>query len=170
MRQGAVWLNDDALPHYDFWQYWRNTDDRDVGKFLRLFTDLSLGEIARLEALEGAEINAAKKALADEVTRLCRGDEAAASAAATAAQTFEQGRIGGDLPRIGAGAEGIGLIDALVALGFAASKKEARRKLDEGAVKVSGAVIRDAHHRILPAGEPVPVSLGSKRHGLIEAG
>ena len=92
--------NDDALPHYDFWQYWRNVDDRDVGKFLRLFTDLPLGEIARLEALEGAEINAAKKVLADAVTTLCRGPDAAESAASTAAQTFEQGRAGGDLPAV----------------------------------------------------------------------
>ncbi len=167
---GAVWLNDDALPHYDFWQYWRNADDRDVGKFLRLFTDLPLSEIARLEALQGAEINAAKKLLADEVTRLCRGADAAASAAATAAQTFELGRVGGDVPSVTAGAEGIALVDALRALGFAASNKEARRKLDEGAVKVDGAVERDPQRRIVPTGEGVPVSLGSKRHGLVRAG
>jgi tyrosyl-tRNA synthetase len=85
---GAVWLNEDALPAYDFWQYWRNSDDRDVGKFLRLFTDLPLDEIARLEALEGSEINAAKVVLANEVTRLCRGDAAAKAAESTAAATF----------------------------------------------------------------------------------
>jgi tyrosyl-tRNA synthetase len=167
---GAVWLNDDALPHFDFWQYWRNTDDRDVGKFLRLFTDLPLDEIARLEALEGAEINAAKKILADEVTRLCRGEDAAAAAAATATQTFEQGRIGGDLPQVAAGADGISIVDALRELGFVASNKEARRKLDEGAVKVAGDVVRDPHFRISPSADPVPVSLGSKRHGLICSG
>lgn len=165
---GAVWLNDDALPHFDFWQYWRNSDDRDVGKFLRLFTDLPLDEIARLEALGGAEINAAKKILADEVTRLCRGADAAAGAAATAAQTFEQGRAGGDLPSVAAGDAGIAIVDALRLLGFAASNKEARRKLDEGAVKVDGVVVRDPQHLIQPGADAVPVSLGSKRHGLVQ--
>lgn len=164
---GAVWLNEDALPHYDFWQYWRNADDRDVGKFLRLFTDLPLDEIARLEALEGAEINAAKKVLADAVTALCRGPDAAASAAATAAQVFEQGRAGGDLPSVSAGADGVTIVDALRELGFVASNKEARRKLEEGAVKVDGVVVRDPATRVTPGDTPVPVSLGSKRHGLV---
>lgn len=164
---GAVWLNDDALPHYDFWQYWRNADDRDVGKFLRLFTDLPLDEIARLEALEGAEINAAKKVLADAVTALCRGPDAAANAAATAAQVFEQGRVGGDLPSVSAGADGLTIVDALRELGFVASNKEARRKLEEGAVKVDGGVVRDPAMRVTPGDTPVPVSLGSKRHGLV---
>ena len=164
---GAVWLNDDALPAYDFWQYWRNTDDRDVGRFLRLFTDLPLDEIARLEALEGAEINAAKKILADAVTTLCRGASAAASAGATAAQTFEQGHAGGDLPTVAAGADGIAIVDALRGLGFAASNKEARRKLDEGAVRVEGVVVRDAAQRLTPGETAIPISLGSKRHGLI---
>jgi tyrosyl-tRNA synthetase len=164
---GAVWLNADALPHYDFWQYWRNADDRDVGKFLALFTDLPLDEIARLEALEGAEINAAKKVLADAVTTLCRGADAAASAGATATQTFEQGRIGGDLPTVAAGTDGITIIDALRELGFVASNKEARRKLDEGAVKADGAVVRDPTMRLIPQESPMSVSLGSKRHGLI---
>ena len=164
---GAVWLNDDALPHFDFWQYWRNSDDRDVGKFLRLFTDLPLDEIARLEALQGAEINAAKKVLADAVTTLCRGSEAAASAGATAAQTFEQGRIGGDLPTAQVGTQGIGIIDALRDLGFAASNKEARRKLDEGAVKVDGVVVRDSAMRLMPQESAIAISLGNKRHGLI---
>lgn len=164
---GAVWLNDDALPHFDFWQYWRNCDDRDVGKFLRLFTDVPLDEIARLEALEGADINAAKKTLADEVTRLCRGGAAATAASATAMQTFEQGRIGGDLPSVPAGADGISIVDALRELGFSASNKEARRKLEEGAVKVNGEVVRDPQYRIVAGAEAVPVSLGSKRHGLV---
>ena len=164
---GAVWLNDDALPHFDFWQYWRNSDDRDVGKFLRLFTDLPLDEIARLEALQGAEINAAKKVLADAVTTLCRGSEASASAGATAAQTFEQGRIGGDLPTAQVGTQGISIIDALRDLGFAASNKEARRKLDEGAVKVDGVVVRDSAMRLMPQESAIAISLGNKRHGLI---
>ncbi|MBL9066612.1 MAG: tyrosine--tRNA ligase [Sphingopyxis sp.] len=164
---GAVWLNSGQLPHFDYWQYWRNCDDRDVGKFLKLFTDLPLDEIARLEALEGAEINEAKKVLANEATALCRGTEAAASAAATATQTFEKGQIGGDLPQVAAPGGEITIVDALRELGFAASNKEARRKLDEGAVKVDGVVIRDPQHLISPAKGDVPVSLGSKKHGLV---
>ena len=95
---GAVWLNEDSLPGYDFWQYWRNVDDRDVGRFLRLFTDLPIDEIARLEALAGSEINAAKVVLANEVTTLVRGPDAATAAQATAAAAFTGGGIGQDLP------------------------------------------------------------------------
>jgi tyrosyl-tRNA synthetase len=164
---GAVWLNADQLSHFDYWQYWRNCDDRDVGKFLKLFTDLPLDEIARLEALEGAEINEAKKILANEATALCRGEEAARTASNTAAQTFEKGQIGGDLPHAIAPAEGISIVDALRELGFATSNKEARRKLEEGAVKVDGDVVRDPQHLILPRADPVPLSLGSKKHGLV---
>ncbi len=165
---GAVWLNMGQLPHFDYWQYWRNCDDRDVGRFLKLFTDLPLDEIARLEALEGAEINEAKKILANEATALCRGAEAAATAAETATQTFEKGQIGGDLPTVSMPAEGMMIVDALRELGFAASNKEARRKLEEGAVKVDGVVIRDPQHLIGPAAGDVPVSLGSKKHGLVK--
>ena len=112
---GAVWLHEDQLPHFDYWQFWRNTDDRDVGRFLRLFTDLPLNEIARLEALEGAEINEAKKILADAATALCRGAAAAAEAAETARKTFEEGSAGGLLPTFAV--EGsIGIVDALVGL------------------------------------------------------
>jgi tyrosyl-tRNA synthetase len=164
---GAVWLNMGQLPHFDYWQYWRNCHDRDVGRFLKLFTDLPLDEIARLEALEGAEINEAKKILANEATAMCRGAEAARVAAETATQTFEKGHIGGDLPQVVAPADGITIVDALRELGFAVSNKEARRKLDEGAVKVDGVVVRDPHHRIEPANDPVPLSLGAKKHGLV---
>jgi tyrosyl-tRNA synthetase len=164
---GAVWLNPEQLSHFDYWQYWRNCDDRDVGKFLKLFTDLPLAEIARLEALEGAEINEAKKILANEATAMCRGVDAAKTAAETAAQTFEKGQIGGDLPHVAAPADGIGIVDALRELGFAASNKEARRKLEEGAVKVDGSVVRDPAYRIIPSGDDVPLSLGAKKHGLV---
>ncbi len=164
---GAVWLNPEQLSHFDYWQFWRNCDDRDVGRFLKLFTDLPLDEIARLEALDGAEINEAKKILADAATALCRGEDAARSASDTATQTFEKGQIGGDLPRAVAPAEGISVVDALRELGFAASNKEARRKLDEGAVKVDGVVISDPHHLIVPGTDPVPLSLGAKKHGLV---
>ena len=164
---GAVWLNPEQLSHFDYWQYWRNCDDRDVGKFLKLFTDLPLDEIARLEALEGAEINEAKKILANEATAMCRGEEAAKAAAATATQTFEKGQIGGDLPQVVAPAEGISVVDALRELGFATSNKEARRKLEEGAVKVDGNVVRDPQYLIQPDANPIPLSLGSKKHGLV---
>ena len=164
---GAVWLNPAQLSHFEYWQFWRNCDDRDVGRFLKLFTDLPLEEIARLEALDGAEINEAKKILANEATALCRGAEAAKAAAETAAQTFEKGQIGGDLPQVAAPAGGINIVDALRELGFAASNKEARRKLDEGAVKVDGVVIRNPQYRILGADDPVPLSLGAKKHGLV---
>ena len=127
---GAVWLDAEMLPPYDYWQFWRNSDDADVGRFLRLFTDLPLGEIARLEALEGAAVNDAKVALADASTAMAHGAEAAASARATAEATFGGG-AGEDLPEVAAGP----VLDALVAVGFVASKKEGRRKLAEGAVR-----------------------------------
>jgi len=163
---GAVWLNEDALPGYDFWQYWRNTDDRDVGKFLRLFTDLPLDEIARLEALPGAEINQAKIVLANEVTRLCRGDEAAKAAEATAAATFAGGGVGDDLPVLPLPAGGIGLVDALVEIGFAASRGEAKRLIAGGGARIDGASVTDEAHHI-PGGAELRISAGKKKHGVL---
>ncbi|MEL7446928.1 MAG: tyrosine--tRNA ligase [Pseudomonadota bacterium] len=147
---GAIWLNDDALPAYDFWQYWRNTDDRDVGKFLRLFTDLPLDEIARLETLEGAEINDAKAVLANEVTRMVRGEDAAKGAEATAKETFTGGGAGDGLPTIAVGAEGMRVGAILTELGFTASNGEAKRKLSEGAVKLDDAILSDPGFVIIP--------------------
>lgn len=163
---GAVWLNDDALPAYDFWQYWRNCDDRDVGRFLRLFTDLPLDEIARLETLEGSEINAAKIVLANEVTRLCRGDEAARAAESTAAATFAGGGLGADLPVLELPAEGLGIIDALVGIGFAASRGEAKRLIAGGGAKVDGLAISDDSH-VIAGGEERRISAGKKKHGVL---
>ena len=160
--KGAVWLNEDALPAYDYWQFWRNTQDADVGRFLRLFTDLPLDEIARLEALEGAEINQAKKALADAATAMAHGADAARAAADTAAATFSGG-AGADLPTV-ALADAPNVVAALVALGFASSNKEARRKLAEGAVRVDGAAVSDPALG-LEAGQKL--SLGAKKHGLV---
>ncbi len=159
---GAVWLNEDALLSYDFWQYWRNVDDRDVGRFLRLFTDLPLDEIARLGALEGSEINAAKVTLANEVTRLVRGDDAARSAEATATTTFAGGGAGEDLPSLELG-EGVTFAAALTAIGFTASNGEAKRKIAEGAVKLDGETVSDGSQ---PA-RPGRLSLGKKRHGIL---
>jgi tyrosyl-tRNA synthetase len=164
---GAVWLNEASLPHYDFWQYWRNVDDRDVGRFLRLFTDLPLDEIARLEALAGSEINAAKITLANEVTRLVRGDDAAEGAAATATATFAGGGLGQDLPTVTIGADGIVVIDALIALGFAASRGEAKRLIAGGGARVDGAQVTDENMRIVPAEADVRLSSGKKKHGIL---
>lgn len=165
---GAVWLNEDQLPAYDFWQYWRNSDDRDVGRFLRLFTDLPLDEIARLEALEGAEINDAKVVLANEVTRLVRGDDAARAAEATARETFAGGGAGEDLPTLSVGPDGLRIGAVLTEIGFTSSNGEAKRKLAEGAVKIDGETINDPGVLVLPAeGESLKLSLGKKKHGLI---
>ena len=165
---GAVWLNEDALPAYDFWQYWRNVDDRDVGKFLRLFTDLPLDEIARLEALEGSEINAAKIVLANEVTGLCRGADAARAAEGTAAETFAGGGLGDDLPVLEVPSEGIRLGAALTAIGFTASNGEAKRKIAEGAVRIDDEPVSDAGFLIeLATGDTRKLSLGRKKHGIL---
>jgi tyrosyl-tRNA synthetase len=165
---GAVWLNEAQLPAYDFWQYWRNVDDADVGRFLRLFTDVPLDEIARLEALEGAEINAAKIVLANEVTKLVRGKDAATRAEATARETFAGGGAGENLPSIATGPEGIRLAALLTELGLTASNGEAKRKLAEGAVKLDGQSVTDPALLILPAeGQSLRISLGKKRHALV---
>ena len=164
---GAIWLNREQLPDYDYWQFWRNTDDRDVGRFLRLFTDLPMDEIVRLEALDGSEINAAKIALANAATELCRGADAAALAAETARKTFEEGASGGDLPTFYASSD-ISVIDALVALNFVASKKEARRMIQGGGARVEGDAVTDEDAMIAQQATPVKISAGKKKHGLIQ--
>ncbi len=165
---GAIWLNEDALPAYDFWQYWRNTDDRDVGKFLRLFTDLPLDEIARLETLEGAEINDAKVVLANEVTKMVRGQEAAATAEATAKETFAGGGAGEDLPTLAVGPDGLRIGAVLTDLGFTASNGEAKRKLAEGAVKLDGETVSDPGFVVSPGeGDSLKLSLGKKKHAIV---
>ncbi|MBO9498408.1 MAG: tyrosine--tRNA ligase [Novosphingobium sp.] len=165
---GAVWLNEDQLPAYDFWQYWRNADDRDVGKFLRLFTDLPLDEIERLEKLEGSEINAAKVVLANEITRLVRGEKAAQAAEATAEATFGAGGMGDDLPVLAVAPEGIGLAAALTAIGFTASNGEAKRKIAEGAVRLDDEAVKDAALLVtVTEGAERKLSLGKKKHAVL---
>ena len=164
---GAVWLNEAQLPAWDFWQYWRNCDDRDVGRFLRLFTDLPLDEIAQLEAAQGSEINAAKVVLANEVTRLCRGEDAARTAESTAAATFSGGGVGADLPVLELPIEGIGLVDALVGIGFAASKGEAKRLIAGGGAKLNGVAVTDENCRISGDLAEVRLSSGKKKHGVL---
>lgn len=166
---GAVWLNEDQLTHFDYWQFWRNTDDRDVGKRLRLFTDLPLDEIERLETLQGSQINAAKIILANEATRLCRGKEAAGAAEATARTTFAGGGLGEDLPTIEVDAKGIRLGVACTVLGFAASNGEAKRKIAEGAVKLDDQIMDDPGLLVtVAAGDSRKLSLGKKKHGVLK--
>ena len=163
---GAIWLNEDQLPAYDFWQYWRNTDDRDVGHFLRIFTDVPLDEIKRLEALEGAEINDAKIRLANEVTAMVRGESAAQAAAETATQTFEQGAVGEDLPTLAVSGE-IGLLDAMVELGLVASKGEAKRMVKGGGARIDGEQVSDLGTVVSVGADPVRISAGKKKHGVL---
>jgi tyrosyl-tRNA synthetase len=175
--QGAVWLNDDLMPAYDYWQYWRNTEDADVGRFLRLFTDLPLDEIARLESLEGAEINEAKKRLAHEATRLVHGEAAATAAAETARQTFEEGGAGESLPTIEMPRReieaGIPAFDLLQRTGLAASRGEARRLIRGGGGRINGAPITDESQTVTAADlSPdgmIKLSAGRKRHALVRA-
>jgi tyrosyl-tRNA synthetase len=160
--QGAVWLSGDLLSPYDYWQFWRNSADADVGKFLRLFTDIPLEEIARLESLPGAEINQAKIALANAATAMLHGEEAARAAEQTARQTFTEGGAGADLPTLSVG-EGMNITHALTALGFTPSNKEAKRKIAEGAVRLDDQPVSDPGLMVTTG----KLSLGKKRHGLL---
>jgi tyrosyl-tRNA synthetase len=164
--QGAVWLDEKLLSPYDYWQFWRNTQDADVARFLKLFTDLSLEDVGRLESLDGAEINQAKIVLATEATALLHGREAALAAEQTARETFQGGGVGADLPKLGTGAT-ISVVDALTGLGFCASNGEAKRKIAEGAVRIDDQLISDASLIIQVPNTPVKVSLGKKKHGLL---
>ena len=164
--QGAVWLDPEHLSPYDYWQFWRNTQDADVGRFLRLFTDLPLDEIARLEALAGAEINDAKIVLATEATAMLHGRAAAQAAAETAKTTFAEGGAGEDLPTLSVG-DGMNIAHALTALGFTPSNKEAKRKIAEGAVRLDDVTVNDPGLILMPKDEPMKLSLGRKRHGLL---
>jgi len=172
---GAVWLNADMKSPYEYWQFWRNTDDADVPRFLKLFTTLPLEEIARLAALQGAEINEAKKALADAATTLLHGAEAARTAAETARQTFEEGSIAENLPRIevarGEFEAGLGVLAAFVKAGLVASNGEARRQIKGGGLRVNDAAVSDEKMVLTPKDLTpegvVKLSLGRKRHVLL---
>jgi tyrosyl-tRNA synthetase len=169
---GAVWLNAEMLSPYDYWQFWRNTADADVGKFLKLFTKLDLNEITRLEALEGQEINEAKKVLANAATALAHGEAAASAAEGTARETFEKGGAGADLPTIDLTAAdvagGISVVQLLVRSGLASSGKEAKRLIAEGGARLNDELVADAGVMVAAEafGEPVKLSAGKKRHAL----
>jgi tyrosyl-tRNA synthetase len=174
---GAVWLNAEMLSAYDYWQFWRNTADADVGRFLRLFTELPLDEIARLEALGGAEINEAKKILAHEATKMAHGEEAALSAAETARRTFEEGAAGEDLPVIVIPAAeldaGIPAFELFARAGLAPSRKEARRTIQGGGARLNGEKIEDEQQPITTAwlaDGQIKLSAGRKRHALVKVG
>ena len=166
--QGAVWLNADQLSPYDYWQFWRNTQDADVGRFLRLFTDLPLDEIARLEALKDSAVNDAKVVLATAATAMLHGEAAAREAEETAKATFQMGAAGDALPSISVAGEGISIVHACTQLGFTASNGEAKRKIAEGAVKLDDAVVSDPAMIVLvPSNTSLKLSVGKKKHGLL---
>ena len=173
--RGAVWLNQELLSPYDYWQFWRNSNDGDVGRFLHLFTELPLDEIARLETLGGEELNEAKKILASEATRLCHGEAAAAAAADTARRTFEEGTMGGALPTIdvphGELARGVAAFEILLRAGLCASAGEARRLIRGGGGRVNDTVVASEMAEItindLNSEGVIKVSAGKKRHALI---
>jgi tyrosyl-tRNA synthetase len=172
---GAVWLNADMFSPYDYWQYWRNTEDADVGRFLKLFTQLPLDEIARLEALGGAEINEAKKILATEVTAILHGRTNAEAAAETARKTFEEGATAATLPKVMMSAAeleaGLGVLAAFVKAGLCASNGEARRQMESGALKVNDEALSDPKRMLTSADgihdSAIKLSLGKKKHVLL---
>lgn len=174
---GAIWINEEALPSYDFYQYWRNTEDADIARFLKLFTTLPMDEIAKLEKLEGAEINEAKKILAFEITKLCRGEDAAKAAEATAIKTFEQGGLGKDLPRIevprGELENGIGVLELMQRAGLVTSNGEARRLIKGGGARINDNKVEDPAYNCtaadLNAEGIIKLSAGKKKHALVKA-
>jgi tyrosyl-tRNA synthetase len=170
---GAVWLNEDMMSSYDFWQWWRNVDDADVGKFLKMFTELPIDECERFGALGGSEINDAKIILANEVTGLCRGLHAAEAAEATAREVFEKGGVGDDLPTLDLNpaevTDGISVVQLFVRSGLVKSGKEAKRLIAENGARLNDAPVTDAGHMVEAAmlTEPLKLSAGKKRHALI---
>tara|TARA_R110002012_G_scaffold60307_3_gene157710 strand:+ start:19177 stop:20427 length:1251 start_codon:yes stop_codon:yes gene_type:complete len=173
---GAIWLNGDMLSPYEFWQFWRNTTDADTGKFLKIFTELPVEECDRLSALEGSDINAAKIILANEVTTLLHGAEAARTAEATAREVFEKGGVGDDLPTLTLSAadigDGISIVQLIVKSGLAGSGKEAKRLITENGARYNDAPLTDAGLMIDVAAlaSPIKLSAGKKRHALVQLG
>jgi tyrosyl-tRNA synthetase len=174
-ERGAVWLSAERVPPYDYWQFWRNTEDADVGRFLRLFTDLPLAEIARLERLAGNTINEAKIVLATEATALCHGREAALAAAETARRVFAEGGIGDELPVVEVPRaeleRGVPAFELLARSGLAASNSEARRLIKQGGARLNDAPIAADTRAVtladLGAGGAIKLSAGKKRHALV---
>ena len=174
---GAIWLNSDRLSPYEIWQFWRNTEDGDVGRFLRLFTEIPLDEITKLEMLKGSELNEAKKILASEITKLCHGLNASESAASTAQKIFEEGLLGADLPTILIDTkqleQGLWIIEALKQAEFIKSNGEGRRLINNGGVRLNDVVVVDPDQKILISDANsdgvIKLSSGKKRHALLKA-
>ncbi len=164
---GAVWLNADMRSPYEYWQFWRNTEDADVTRFLKLFTILPLDEIARLEKLGGAEINEAKKILANEATALLHGRAAATEAAETARKTFEEGESAEGLPTIDVELP-MSIVQAIIAAGYAKSNGEARRHIQGGAIRLNDETIKDESLVLSPSGDVQKLSMGKKKHTLLK--
>ncbi|MCZ4257739.1 tyrosine--tRNA ligase [Sulfitobacter sp. G21635-S1] len=175
-QSGAIWLNGDMLSPYEFWQFWRNTTDADVGRFLKLYTELPVDECERLGALAGSEINEAKVRLANEVTALLHGADAAAAAEATAREVFERGGVGDDLPTLTLTAaelgDGISIVQLIVKSGLAGSGKEAKRLIAENGARLDDQPITNAGLMLDAAAlaSPVKLSAGKKRHALVQIG
>ncbi len=169
----AVWINDEKLSSYDYYQYFRNIGDAEVEMCLKIFTDLSIDEIKKLAALKDKEINEAKKILAFEATKICRGESEALQAQETAVKTFELGQAGGELPSLEVNlADGLSVLDAFVNIGFCASKGEVRRMIKQGGVKINDADISDENYRLSSADVKdgqIKLSLGKKKHGLLKS-
>ena len=175
-QSGAIWLNSEMLSSYEFWQFWRNTTDADVGRFLKLYTELPVDECDRMGALAGSEINEAKVRLANEVTAMLHGAEAAAKAEATAREVFEKGGVGADLPTLTLSAEelgdGMSVVQLIVRSGLAGSGKEAKRLIAENGARIDDAPLTDAG-LMIDAGtlsSPIKLSAGKKRHALVQLG
>ncbi|WP_368183612.1 tyrosine--tRNA ligase [Aestuariibius sp. HNIBRBA575] len=175
-QSGAIWLNGDLLSPYEFWQFWRNTTDADVGRFLKLYTELPIEECERLGALEGSEINQAKVVLANEITTLLHGADAAAAAEATAREVFEKGGVGDDLPTLTLSADelgdGISVVQLIVKSGLAGSGKEAKRLIAENGARMNDEPLSDAGLFLTPdqLAQPIKLSAGKKRHALVQLG
>ena len=175
-QAGAIWLNGDMLSPYEFWQFWRNTTDADVGRFLKLYTELEVDECDRLGALEGAEINEAKVRLANEVTTLLHGADAAANAERTSREVFEKGGVGDDLPTLTLSPEeigdGISIVQLIVKSGLAGSGKEAKRLIAENGARMDDAPLTDAGLMLdlVALSSPIKLSAGKKRHALVQLG
>ena len=175
-QSGAVWLNADMLSPYEFWQFWRNTTDADTGRFLKLYTELPVGECDRLGALEGSDINAAKIILANEVTTLLHGADAAAAAEATAREVFEHGGVGDDLPTLTLTAadvaDGISIVQLIVRAGLAGSGKEAKRLIADNGARMNDEPLTDAGLMVDASAlsAPIKLSAGKKRHALVQLG
>jgi tyrosyl-tRNA synthetase len=175
---GAVWLNADMLSPYDYWQYWRNAEDADVGRFLKLYTELPMDEIARLSGLGGAEINEAKKVLATEATAMLHGRASADAAAETARKVFGEGASAAGLPTITVSeaelAQGLGVLMAFVRAGLCASNGEARRQIQGGGLRVNDTPLTDEKRQLgkadLGPDGAIKLSLGKKRHVLVKVG